>query len=101
MAYRLSHRAVDDMLQIWSDGAILFGLEQAERYHQGLAAALQFLAENPRAARLRKEIAPPVRAHPFKVHLVVYEVDDRDDILILRVRHGREDWVSDPLQELS
>jgi toxin ParE1/3/4 len=101
MAFRLANRAVDDLLQIWSDGTKMFGLEQAERYHDGLDATFRFLAENPRAARLRPEIIPPVRAHPFKVHLVVYEVDEQDDILILRVRHGREDWVSDPLQDIA
>lgn len=79
----------------------MFGLAQAERYHQGLDAVFRFLSENPHAARLRTEIEPPVRAHPFKAHLVVYEVGDNRDIVILRVRHGREDWVSDPLQDMA
>ncbi len=79
----------------------MFGLAQAEASDDGLEASFRFLAENPRAARLRSEIRPPVSAHPFKVHLVVYEGDEQDDILILRVRHGREDWVSDPLQDMA
>jgi toxin ParE1/3/4 len=100
MTFKLSNKAVEDLLQIWTEGAVQFGVAQAERYHDGLEAVFQFLAENPRAARLRLEIVPPVRAHPFKAHLVVYEVEDDQNILILRIRHGREDWVSDPLQEL-
>ncbi len=99
MAYRLSNSAVEDLLAIWEAGFRLFGLAQAEQYHADLAAIFRFLSENPRAARLRTEISPPVRVHPFKAHLVVYDVSD-DGILILRVRHGREDWVSDPLQDM-
>ncbi len=77
----------------------MFGVKQAEAYHVDLEATFRFLSDYPRAARLRTEISPPVRVHPFKAHLVVYEVSD-DGILILRVRHGREDWVSDPLEDM-
>lgn len=99
MTYRLSNKAVDDIVQIWSDGAENFGADQAERYHAGLEQVFRFLADNPRAARSRTEISPPVRAHPYKAHLVVYDIGPDGNIVILRVRHGREDWVSDPLQE--
>lgn len=98
MGYRLSNCAVDDLIALWMEGARVFGLEQAEKYHAGLEACFAFLADNPRAARLRAEINPPVRAHPFKMHLVLYEKDGAGGIIIiLRIRHGREDWVSDPL----
>ena len=55
-------------------------------------AAMQKL-EFPRAARERLEIDPPVRAHPYKSHMVVYVIEG-DDVLILGVRHGHEDWMS-------
>ena len=54
------------------------------------------MSEYPRAARLRHEIDPPVRAHPYKAHLIVYEIEAEDGIVVLRVRHSREDWHSDP-----
>jgi plasmid stabilization system protein ParE len=28
--------------------------------------------------------------------VIVYTVDAADDVLIVRVRHGREDWIEDP-----
>jgi toxin ParE1/3/4 len=99
MPYRLTNKAADDILDIWAEGAALFGEVQAERYHSGLEAVFRFLSENPKAARMRTEIDPPVRAHPFQSHLVVYEVDANDAVLILRVRHGHEDWISDPVQD--
>jgi len=33
--------------------------------------------------------------HPYKAHLVVYVVEE-EGVLILRVRHGHEDWVNNP-----
>jgi len=29
-------------------------------------------------------------------HLIVYTVDDNDDIFIVKIRHGHEDWQSKP-----
>jgi toxin ParE1/3/4 len=36
---------------------------------------------------------PSVRIHPSAAHVIV---DAADDVLIVRVRHGREDWLEDP-----
>lgn len=92
--FRLTRAAVDDLTAIFLEGIEQFGLPQADVYHEGLSAIFAFLADYPHAARLREEISPPVRVHPYKAHLVIYEVDEDDEIIILRVRHGREDWIS-------
>lgn len=47
----------------------------------------------PQAARERIELRPPVRILRYKAHLVIYEV--RDQVVVLRVRHGREDWLAE------
>jgi len=93
--YRLTRAAAEDLAGIFLDGLDRFGLAQAGKYHDGLEAAFAFLGEYPRAARLRHEIDPPVRAHPYKAHLIIYDVEE-DGIVILRVRHGREDWQGNP-----
>lgn len=49
----------------------------------------------PRIARLRQEIDDATRGFPVGVHIIFYQVDDADDVLILRIRHGREDWLAD------
>ncbi|PST17318.1 type II toxin-antitoxin system RelE/ParE family toxin [Mesorhizobium plurifarium] len=46
--------------------------------------------------RERFEISPPMRIHPFRARLVVYRIEEDGDVLIVRVRHGREDWAGDP-----
>jgi toxin ParE1/3/4 len=97
--YRLSFAASDDILNIFLEGLERFDLAQADKYHHGLASTFGFLAEYPRAARLRDEIDPPVRVHPYKAHIIVYEIGADDTVLILRVRHGREDWQTPETEE--
>jgi toxin ParE1/3/4 len=92
--FRLTRAAVDDLTAIFLEGMEQFGLPQADVYHEGLSAIFAFLADYPLAARLREEISPPVRVHPYKAHLVIYDVGDENEVIILRVRHGREDWIS-------
>ena len=92
MAYRLSRKAVEDIIAIHGEGASLFGDEQAEKYHIGMGQVFQLLSDNPELARERKEIFPPVRVHPYGAHLIVYLILSNRDILIVRVRHGNEDW---------
>ncbi|MFC3076007.1 type II toxin-antitoxin system RelE/ParE family toxin [Shinella pollutisoli] len=92
MTYRLSREADEDIVRLYVEGARLFGHAQAESYHQELKSLFELLAANPRMARERSEIVPPVRIHPYKAHLIVYVVDANDDILIVRIRHGHEDW---------
>ena len=93
MTYRLSRAAEEDLIGIYLNGIHEFGVDQAEHYHVGLERIFAFLSENPRAARERAEISPPVRVHRYKAHLVVYRLHG-SHILILRVRHGREDWMN-------
>ena len=95
MSYRISRKAEDDIVQLYLTGVRLFGAAQAERYHEGLERVFEFVAAHPLAVRERSEIDPPVRIHPYGAHLVIYMADD-EGVLILRVRHGREDWIGDP-----
>ena len=97
MAYKLSVKAEEDIVRAYREGFRLFGAEQAEKHYAGLERVFQFLSDSPEAARERTEIAPPVRVHPYQSHIIVYLIDDKNDVLILRVRHGREDWENDPV----
>lgn len=95
MAYRLTRKAAEDIEEIYSFAAEQFGVDQADAYHTLLERTFEFLANNPLAARKRLELAPPVRIHAVQSHLVIYQVDD-GSILIVRIRHGHEDW-AEPL----
>lgn len=96
MGYTLSRKAEEDIIAIFLDGAGQFGLQQAERYHDLLEKTFQFLADNPMAARERGELSPPIRIHPIESRIVLYTVDENGDIFVIRVRHGHEDWATNP-----
>jgi toxin ParE1/3/4 len=95
VGFRLSFEAEEDIIGLAEDGLRLFGLAQARRYHDELFAVFDLIAGNPRMARERLELSPPMRIHPFKAHLVIYRIEEDGDILVVRVRHGHEDWVRD------
>ncbi|WP_282611308.1 type II toxin-antitoxin system RelE/ParE family toxin [Pelagibius sp. Alg239-R121] len=97
MAYRLSQKADDDLVEIYIDGVREWGVSQAEKYHAELKHVFEILSGNPELARERAEITPPVRIHPHGSHVIVYVIDDHRDVFVIRVRSSREDWVSDPI----
>lgn len=94
MGFILSRAAEEDIIAIAEQGIRLFGPAQASHYHDELFGIFALIAANPRMARERHELSPPMRIHPFKAHLVVYRIEPGDDIFIVRVRHGHEDWAS-------
>jgi toxin ParE1/3/4 len=95
LAYRLSSRAKDDLIDIYVEGVRSFGRQQAERYHLALEEAFDFLAAFPRAAPERSEIRSGVRVHPYRAHVIIYVVDG-SEVRVLRIRHAQEDWGADP-----
>jgi toxin ParE1/3/4 len=78
------------------EGVALFGAAQAEACQDRIERTFERLAENPGMARERREIDPPVRVHPCGAHIIVYTVAADGGVLVIRVRHGREDWIGDP-----
>jgi len=96
MPYKLSLKAEEDIINIYREGVLLFGAEQAEKYHLEMANVFEFLADNPKAARERTEITPSVRVHPYGSHIIIYSIN-KNEVFILRVRHGHEDWIGTPL----
>ena len=93
MIYQLSKEAEQDVFDIFIYSAEEFGIQQAESYHDKLAACFEFVAESPAAAPLREEIAPPVRIHPVGAHIVIYTEEPTGEIPIIRVRHQHENWM--------
>lgn len=92
MTLRLSRLAEDDIDTLYRQGADRFGVRQADKYVDALRSALRTVAANPRMVRLRHDFSPPVRIYRFQSHMVFYR-EEGAGILILRILHGRQDWM--------
>lgn len=90
---KLSQAADEDLLNIYVEGITQFGLAQAQAYHEGLKRALDTIERYPAAARERLELRPPMRVHRYRSHVIMY-IAEGEDVIIVRIRHGREDWDS-------
>jgi toxin ParE1/3/4 len=97
VGFRLSNAADEDVIHLFLDGAGLFGESQAKVYHGALNRCFHLISDNPKIARERKELSHAVRVYPFVSHVIIYKIEDSGDVLIIRVRHAREDWNDEPI----
>lgn len=94
MAYAISARAAEDIYWLYESGKRQFGERSANLYQALLRDAVEFAAEHPAASPVRDFPSGAVRVRYFGSHLIVYEIDD-PDILVLRVFHQLQDWEND------
>ncbi|MEM9740490.1 MAG: type II toxin-antitoxin system RelE/ParE family toxin [Pseudomonadota bacterium] len=89
-----SYEAEADIAHINREGIRLFGETQAKAYANGLGKAFATIATYPMASPERAYLRRPARVQPYGSHVIIYRVE-HDTVLILRIRHGREDWQED------
>ncbi len=89
VCYRLSDKACTDLYRLYEYGVRTFGLQQADKYYDGIIARFQELADNPRRYPAVDHIRKGYRRSVFGVHSIYYTILD-DEILITRVL-GREE----------
>ncbi|MEO5806116.1 type II toxin-antitoxin system RelE/ParE family toxin [Devosia sp.] len=97
MAYVISERAADDIYWLYESGKREFGEWAANAYLDLLRHAVEFASAYPGASPSRKFVSGPVRTKYFGSHLIVYEMNDLD-IVVLRVFHQSQDWQNEPFQ---
>ena len=91
--YRLRPAARRDLSDIWDYTASEWSVDRADRYVRGIVAFLDALLEQPRIARERTEITPPVRLQPYASHLIVYRIEE-PELDVIRIVHARQDWLA-------
>ena len=70
--YSLREFALADLEAIWVYTVEQWGIEQAERYLQGLFGCFEELAANPRLGRERNDVKAGYRSFPQGRHVVFY-----------------------------
>ena len=91
--YKLTRLAEQDIDKIFEYTIRNFGIEQARTYLSGLTGQFESLVENPKLFPERSEFSPLVRVCPYRSHIIIYHRISEENIEIIRVRHGREDWL--------
>ena len=87
--YRLSNSAVADLERLYAFGMEQFGLEQADRYYDGLVVRLQDIADNPWSGPEVAHLRPGLRRAVYFSHSIYY-LRDAGGVHIVRIP-GRED----------
>jgi toxin ParE1/3/4 len=82
-------RAEQDLDEIWFYIA-LDNVAAADNLLDDVDSSCQLLAMQPKAGRLRPELAPELRSFPVGRHVVFYRPQD-DGIEVVRVLHGARD----------
>ena len=88
--YVLSVKTEEDIVDIYRYGFLEYGETAAEHYQESLAKKLHYLAQNPLACSLREEFTPPVRINHHRKHLIIYQTE-ADQVLIIRILGDRMD----------
>lgn len=91
--YRLTPAAQVDLDDIWETTVAQWSVDQAEAYLRGLWKTLDVLIFQPKIARERHEIVPPVRLHPYRSHVIIYRIEG-DFIEVVRLVHHRRNWIA-------
>lgn len=84
--YRLSPSAERDLQDIGKYTRREWGLKQAERYTDLLAAAFQMLAESPKSAPACEHIRRGYRRRNVERHMIYFRIADYG-IEIIRILH--------------
>jgi toxin ParE1/3/4 len=88
--FELAGRAAADLLEIVRYTHQQWGGAQTQRYREELELALQHLSLAPDVGRKRDAIVPGLRSFPVAQHVVFY-IQRKDKILVLRILHPRMD----------
>ncbi|MDX7951795.1 type II toxin-antitoxin system RelE/ParE family toxin [Lichenihabitans sp. Uapishka_5] len=89
-SYRLTRRADQDLVDIYLYTLETFGLQQAERYVEGVRSCFGLLADAPQIGRKADIIRSGVRRHEHGGHVILYREEvERGGVLILAVIHAR------------
>jgi toxin ParE1/3/4 len=88
--YRLAPAAARDLEGIWLYTLEQWGIDQAHRYTDDLAAAFEDLAQNPQRGTSCDNIRKGYRRSRVGRHFVYFRVTDYG-IAVIRVLHDRMD----------
>jgi toxin ParE1/3/4 len=88
--FRLTPAAERDLESIWTYTAQHWGVEQANRYIDFIAAAFEELAQSPQAAPACDNVRPGYRRRSDERHMIYFRITNYG-IAVVRILHERMD----------
>jgi toxin ParE1/3/4 len=88
---RFTNKAVDDLTDIWNYTARTWSERQADSYYELLVGACRDIATNPTLGRNYDQIAGDIFGMVVHRHVIFYKNLLQNEVLIVRILHGRMD----------
>ncbi len=92
--YRLTNKAAIDLVEIWDYTSETWSEVQAEKYYSQLTDAFSFIADNREIGKDFSEIMNGLLGKNVGKHIVFYQFESKNKIVIIRVLHERMDLKS-------
>ena len=90
--YRISQAALEDLESIWVYTLKTWSVEQAERYHNDIAAEIMAIAQSDKDYGIKYfDVMEGLYCSRCRKHLIFYRFDGEDTVEIVRILHGMLD----------
>jgi toxin ParE1/3/4 len=92
--YLLTHKAIDDLAEIWNYTYDEWSENQAEKYYLLLLASCQELAHKPSKGKKYNVVREDLLGFKSNEHIIFYRIISNNEIEIVRILHSRMDLKS-------
>lgn len=92
MIYKLSVRAEQDIDRIDKYTMQKYGIDQSDQYLSEIMKVLNIIVSAPKSGQERNKVKKGIRSLPANKHIIFYKIL-RNEILIVRVLHQKEDYI--------
>ncbi|RLD41241.1 MAG: type II toxin-antitoxin system RelE/ParE family toxin [Bacteroidetes bacterium] len=89
--YILTNKAVDDLSQIWNYTYYKWSEIQADVYYNMLIDSCEYISENTNLGKNYEEIATYLFAYKVGRHIIFYQKQNEENILVIRILHQQMD----------
>lgn len=89
--FYFTHKALDDLAEIWDYTVVEWSENQAENYYNLIMASCMDLANNPQLGKSYEILSLNVLGYKCGQHILFYRATTKNEIEIVRVLHGMMD----------
>jgi toxin ParE1/3/4 len=83
----VTRKAEDDLRSIYAYTRLNWGEEQADNYYQEFISTCEYICKYPMLGRTYDIVTERLRGFQFGKHIIFYQVQNGESILVIRVLH--------------